>query len=225
MVCVFRGIRTGESAATRRGGGGGSRGSRGSVADTCRWSRVCLLFAGAHDCTRRSTGRIATAKSVAKLARVRLQRIRSRSSRFVEIFPRQSAYDFARNDRRPRENLCRLHRLGIHAYPGPAHSRVGADAVGDAAAKAFDTARGSGSSVARSAGSRIVRDLPAHALRGTKTVFTSGLGIAHGDSRHDPAQVPRTWRRGNLHGNGAPRAPQRACEFFAEIAEGHLYGI
>src|SRR5207244_664149 len=84
---------------------------------------------------------------------------------------------------------------------GPAHSRVGEDAVGDAAAKAFDTARGSGSAVARAARSRIVRDLPAHALRGTKTVVPSRLGIAHGDSRYDPAQVPRRWRRGNLHGD------------------------
>src|SRR5438093_1189273 len=106
-----------------------------------------------------------------------------------------------------------------------AATRVGADAVGDAAAKAFDTARGSGSAVARAARSRIVRDLPAHALRGTKTVFPSRLGIAHGDSRHDPAQVPRRWRGGNLHGNGASRAPQCAREFFAQIVEGRLYGI
>ena len=36
----------------------------------------------------------------------------------------------------------------------------------------------------------IVRDFPAHALRRAETVFPSGRGIAHGDSRHHSAQCP-----------------------------------
>src|SRR5437667_3660316 len=190
MVGLFRRLRARESAAARRRGHGGGRGSRGSVADTRRWSRLRVLLARPYHRARRSAGRSATAKPVAEFERVRIQRIRSRSSRFVEILPRQSADDFARNDRRPRENLRRLHWLGIHAYPGPADSRLGAAAAGDAAAKAFDATRSSGGPVAGAARSRIVRDLPAYALRGTKTVFPSGRGIAHGDSRYHSAPMP-----------------------------------
>src|SRR5437870_919592 len=81
-------------------------------------------------------------------------------------------------------------------------------AVGDAAAQTFDAARGSGGLVARAPRSRIVRDFPAYTLRGAKTVFTSGRGIAHGDSGNNFAQMPGWRRRGDLHGHGASRAPQ-----------------
>src|SRR2546430_16686211 len=102
---------------------------------------------------------------------------------------------------------------------------MGAAAVGDAAAETFDGAGGSGGLVARAPRSRIVRDFPAYTLRGAKTVFTSGRGIAHGESGNNFAQMPGWRRRGDLHGHGASRAPQWSGKFFAQVAKGRLYRV
>src|SRR5262249_41162505 len=95
----------------------------------------------------------------------------------------------------------------------------------DAAAQTFDAARGSGRLVACAPRSRIVRDFPAYTLRGAETVFTSGIGIAHGDSGYNFAQMPGWRRRGNLHGYGTSGAPQCAREFFAQVAQGCFHRV
>ena len=48
---------------------------------------------------------------------------------FIKILPRQSADDAARNDPGAGKNLCRLHRLGVHAHSESANARMGLHAT------------------------------------------------------------------------------------------------
>ncbi len=51
---------------------------------------------------------------------------------------------------------------------------------------------------------------------GQKRFSLQGAEVAHGDSRHDSAQMPDVRHRRNLHGHGASRPAERAGEFFEE---------
>src|SRR5205807_2370221 len=75
------------------------------------------------------------------------------------------------------------------------------------------------------AGGGILRDVFACALRRTKAFLTARRGIADGDSRCNSAKMSRCRDQGDLHGHGAPRPSQCACEFSEKIAQCHLHRI
>src|SRR5262249_49407099 len=92
-------------------------------------------------------------------------------------------------------------------------------ATGNAAAQTFNAPRSSGGAVAGSARSRVIRNFSAYPLHRTKTLLLTGGGNAAGRFGVDSSQMSRGRGRGDLHGYGASRTAQCACEFLAQVAQ------
>ena len=174
MVCVFRRIRTRESAATRRGDAwrkprlARQRCRRVSTVSCMPIVRLgTRLRASIHWQSQRPQNPLLSLRELG-FSESDLD-LRVSSKFFLDNRPMTLREMIAR----PRENLCRLDRLRNSCISRTPRIREWVrHAAGDRGRRKHSTsAPGSGGAVARAARSRIVRDLLAHALRRDKNGF------------------------------------------------------